>query len=224
MEGLSEFQFRLLTYAFRIPAVLIALTVHEVSHGLAAYKLGDTTAKDMGRLSLNPLRHLSLPGCILMLLFGFGFAKPVPINTRGFKHPKRDMAITAVAGPLSNLVLAFIGIFLEQLILLIPLPKTVGFAHWAILCAFFFVYVFYMLNLSLCVFNLIPIPPLDGSRVFLSFLPTNIYFKIMRYEQYIMMALFFLVWLGLLDGVITGAVTFLSDAIHNLLYLLPFFG
>ncbi len=224
MNGLSDLQYTLLTYAFRIPAVLIALTVHEVCHGLAAYKLGDTTARDMGRLSLNPLRHLSIPGCICMLLFGFGFAKPVPISTRDFKHPKRDMALTAVAGPLSNLCLAVIGILVEALLIKIPVPNTVGFGYWALWSALFFTYIFYMLNLSLCVFNLIPIPPLDGSRVLLAFLPTELYFKLMRYEQYIMLALFALIWMGLLDGVIMGAVTFLSDMIHNAVNLLPFLG
>ncbi len=224
MEGLSDLQMTLITYAFRIPTVLIALTVHEVCHGLMAYKLGDTTARDMGRLSLNPLRHLSLLGCICMLLFGFGFAKPVPINTRGFKHPKRDMALTALAGPLSNLALAVVGILVESIVLKIPLSGSYDFRYWVVFSLYNFSYVFYMLNLSLCVFNLIPVPPLDGSRVLLTFLPPKQYFGLMKYEQYIMIALFILIWTGALDGVMFTAVGWLSSAIHFVFDLLPFFG
>ena len=224
MDGLSDLQMTLITYAFRIPTVLIAITVHEVCHGLAAYKLGDTTARDMGRLSLNPLRHLSPLGCICMLLFGFGFAKPVPINTCGFKHPKRDMALTALAGPLSNLALAVIAIFIESLIDMIPVPESYGFGYWVLFASYNFIYIFYLMNLSLCVFNLIPIPPLDGSRVVLAFLPPRQYFGLMKYERYIMLALFALIWTGVLNNFIFTAVNALSGAIHFLIRLLPFIG
>lgn len=224
MESLSELQLILITYALRIPTVLIALTVHEVCHGYMAYKLGDTTARDMGRLSLNPLRHLSLLGCICMLVFGFGFAKPVPINTRGFKKPKRDMALTALAGPLSNLCLAIIGIIAEAVIETIPVPIYGTFGYWALYALYLFVYVFYMLNLSLCIFNLIPIPPLDGSRVLFAFLPDSAYFGVMKYERYIMLALFLLIWTGALSGVITTSVTAVYNAIYYVIHLLPFFG
>ena len=227
---MPEFVSRILPYLFRIPDVLIALTVHEVCHGIVAYKLGDTTARDMGRLSLNPLRHLSPLGCICMIFLGFGFAKPVPINTRYFKHPKRDMALTAIAGPLSNMCLAIIAILLEFIVNAIigtvyPDPAEMSsFAFYVAYFVLYFLQTFYLLNLSLAVFNMIPVPPLDGSRVVYAFLPEKYYFGVMRYERYIMLAMFVLIWSGALSGVLSTAVIWLSNAIHSAFALLPFFG
>lgn len=172
---------------FSALAALIALTVHEFSHGYAAYKLGDPTAKSLGRLTLNPVKHLDPIGALCMVFFRFGWAKPVPINPRYFKKPKRDFALTALAGPLSNLLLAFtFG--------LIYLLTVKGFSS-----VFFeselsyrlavnltlFIYIFHAVNLGLAVFNLIPVPPLDGSRLLNVILPTRLYFKVMRYERQI---------------------------------------
>lgn len=148
----------------RLPAMIIALTVHEVSHGYIAMKLGDPTARNFGRLTLNPLKHIDPIGAISMLLFGFGWAKPVPINTRYFKKPRRDMALSALAGPVSNFLLAFVGLFLFHLsYFLFGLnPINSGYLFnvqdvWINMLA-----VFVMLNISLGVFNLIPVPPLDA--------------------------------------------------------------
>ncbi len=214
-------------YLLRVPSVLIALTVHELCHGYAAYKLGDTTARDMGRLSLNPLRHLTLLGCVCMLFFGFGFAKPVPINVRQFKKPKRDMALTALAGPLSNLCLATIGIIAESILETVinsnpELTMAQGYGYWLLYVAYNFTYVFYMLNIGLAVFNMIPVPPLDGSRIFLSFLPKKLYFGIMQYEQQIMVALFILIWMGLLDTPLAFLMNAVNSGLHAVVSVIPF--
>lgn len=176
-----------------IPIVLIALTFHECAHGFVAYKLGDATAKNLGRLSLNPIKHIDIIGAICMLLFKFGWAKPVPINTRYFKKPRRDIALSALAGPVSNMLLGFIGCFLyalSQHILSDAVFESRNFAYWLCYAWLLFIFNFAWLNISLALFNLIPLPPLDGSRIFLSFLPPKAYFKVMRYEREIAIAFF----------------------------------
>ena len=219
----------------RIPCVLLSLCVHESAHGKAAEKLGDPTARCMGRISLNPLRHFDPIGTICMVLFGFGWAKPVPVNAGNFKNPKRDMALTALAGPASNLGLACIGAVLYHLLKVFYI--AIGWLYMkdgtlyltassALLCNFtqyslMLFDVFCSLNIGLAIFNFIPVPPLDGSRICLLFLPERIYFGIMRYERYIMLALLVLLWLGLLDAplsFLTGAV---YDGIMWLTGLLP---
>ena len=164
--------------------VLLSLSVHEMSHGLAAYALGDETAKSMGRLSVNPLHHLDPFGAICLFLFGFGWAKPVPINPWNFKHNKGGMAFTALAGPLSNFILAFIAqigtVFLGGLSFSSDTSVTFNIATVAyIICSYLAI-----INLGLGLFNLIPIPPLDGSKILNALLPERIYFKIMEYERY----------------------------------------
>lgn len=180
----------LLQAALRAVLVVFCLTVHELSHGLAAYALGDETAKSSGRLSLNPLRHIDWFGLVLMLTAGVGWAKPVPVDLRHFKHPKRDMALTALAGPVSNFLLAYLFMVLCRLVWRFAPENTLlaqGMATGVVL------------NLGLGCFNLVPIPPLDGSRVVFSFLPDRLYYALMRWERYIMVALLALVWLGALD-------------------------
>ena len=159
-----------------LPAVLIALVLHEYAHGYTAWKLGDPTSKRMGRLTLNPMAHLDPVGAVLMVLVGFGWAKPVPVDPRNFKNPRKGMALTALMGPMTNLLIAFVSAFLYLLTrkrcLLAEtaavLPVVIiNFLYYLSL----FFYVLHTLNLSLCVFNLIPLPPLDGSRILGMFLP-----------------------------------------------------
>ena len=188
----------------RIVVVLLAISVHEMAHGFAAYKLGDNTAKYDGRLSLNPIRHIDPFGALCMLFFGFGWAKPVRVNANYFKNTKRDMALTALFGPVSNFLMAFLGMF--ALLYLCPLFKNVYVYQ------FFFMFV--SLNIGLGVFNLIPIPPLDGSKIFLSLLPRRIYYEIMRYEQFGFIILIIALYLGVLDPILD----FLVNGIYTLLF------
>ncbi len=219
-------KFEIFEWILRIPIVLLSLTVHEVAHGYAAYKLGDPTAKNLGRLSLNPLKHLDPIGALCMLVFRFGWAKPVPISTRYFKKPKRDMAISALAGPLSNLLMGFVTFIISEYILRFGnfgtyyLGDTFTSRMWYI--AYIFFSTFFVMNVSLAVFNLIPIPPLDGSRILFVLLPDKYYFGFMKYEQYISLALMACLFLGLLDGILSGAVGGIIGLFDFFCRFLPF--
>lgn len=174
-------------YILTAIAVLISLTVHEYSHGLAAYKLGDTTARDMGRLTLNPIKHIDPIGALCLLFFHVGWAKPVPINARNFRHPKRDFAITALAGPVSNLIMAFVfsGLYLLLAATLRGVEFTSNVLYYFALYSLQLLYLFHIINTGLGIFNLIPVPPLDGSRILNVVLPPKWYFGIMKYERVI---------------------------------------
>ncbi len=181
----------LLIYA--IPA-LICITVHEVSHGLTAYYLGDPTAKRAGRLSLNPIRHIDWIGLAMLVVFHFGWAKPVPVDMRNFRQPKRDMAITALAGPVSNFLLTLVFLILYG-VLYVPLMRSgsaVGYFFLRILLTTAF------LSTSLGIFNLLPVSPLDGSKVLFAFLSDRGYFTLMRYERLGMILMVVLVATGVL--------------------------
>ena len=183
-----------------VVTVFFSLAVHECCHGLAAYALGDPTAKNRGRLTINPIKHLNPLGAICMLLVGFGWANPVPVNPNYFKNRKAGMAITALAGPLSNFVLALLATLFYVLIERFAPVTASGFTKNLINVIYnFFIYM-QLLNINLAIFNLIPVPPLDGSRILNIFLPEHLYFKVMRYEQYIAIALVVLIWLGVLTG------------------------
>lgn len=203
-----------------VPTVLIALTFHECAHGFVAYKLGDITAKYQGRLSLNPLKHIDIIGALCMVFFRFGWAKPVPIDTRNFKNPKRDMALSALAGPAANLILAFIGCFLYALSLYFLSDvsfTSYNFSYWVAYSWLLFVYNFAWLNISLAIFNLIPLPPLDGSRIFYAFLPRDAYFKVMRYEREIAIAFFAILFIDsrFLNGTVSGGLAYIVNLVFN---------
>ena len=171
-----------------IPA-LVCITLHELAHGYVAWRLGDPTAKLSGRLTLNPLKHIDIFGLLMMIVFKFGWAKPVPVDMRNFRNPKRDMAICALAGPVCNFVLCGFLMLIYGM-LLYPLSMASSpFADIVINTMFQASY----LSLALAIFNLIPISPLDGSKVFFSFLSREKYYKLMRYERYGMIILLVIV-------------------------------
>lgn len=182
--------------AVLVAASLLCITFHETCHGLAAYRLGDNTAKRMGRLSLNPLKHVDLMGLIMMALFRFGWAKPVPVDMRNFKNPKAGMALTALAGPVSNVVLAYAAVVLCNFVIF--LADRLGSTWLLLALAQFFVYV-EIISAGLAVFNVFPIPPLDGSKVLFALLSDRAYDQLMRYEKYGMGLLMVLLVTGAID-------------------------
>lgn len=192
----------------RIAAILLCLVVHEVCHGLAAYKLGDPTAKMNHRLSLNPLHHLDVFGLLMMVTVGFGWAKPVPVDPRYFKKPKQGMAITSLAGPFSNFVLAYLAAIGANVLAAV---MTVRGETAGVFLAFQFCYLLVLLNIGLGVFNLIPFPPLDGSKVVAMFLPDCLYIRWMQLERYGMIILMAILWFGWFDGFLDGARTVLTN-------------
>jgi len=192
----SQLQWgRLIEMALSAAACLFCIVVHELCHGLAALCLGDDTARRNGRLTLNPLKHIDLVGLVLLITAGFGWAKPVCVDMRKFRRPKLGMAVTALAGPASNGLLAF---------LLTPVYAA-AFVWYQIsghLLAYYlavFLLTAISVSIGLMVFNLIPIPPLDGSKVLFSVLPPRAFWLLMRYERYGMILLVALLYLGILD-------------------------
>ncbi len=208
MNALSNFLHNfdlqaLISLLLTVAAVLLCLVIHEVSHGAAAYLLGDPTAKQAHRLSLNPLRHIDPIGMLMMIVVGFGWAKPVPVDMRYFKNPKLGMAITALAGPLSNFVLAYLALVLAYFIV-----GAAALAHTAaafLQSAVDFCTLVASMSVGLGLFNLIPFPPLDGSKVVESFLPDRIYYTILRYERFGSLILMVLLWTGIADAPLNAA-------------------
>ena len=174
--------------------IFVMLPIHELAHAWVATALGDNTARWHGRLSFNPIKHLDLWGTLCLVLFGFGFARAVPVNPRNFRNPKRGMAITAAAGPISNLVMAFLSLLLYR-VLYSTMPASPAL-EW---CGIVLVYVFASVNLSLAVFNLLPIPPLDGSRIFAALVPSRWTYWMDRYHQYLTWGVMLLVATGSLS-------------------------
>lgn len=190
----------LLSLLGRVAGVFLCLTVHETCHGLAAYALGDPTAKRMHRLSLNPLHHIDWLGLASMVVCGFGWAKPVPVDMRYFKKPKTGMALTALAGPVSNFLLALALLFIASLL------SAFAPVNGVVLGLFSFCANTAVLSIGLGLFNLVPIPPLDGSKVLFSLLPERAYYTLMRYERYGMAVLLLLVWLDVGSSYLSNAI------------------
>lgn len=185
----------LIEEAFVVIAAILAITVHESAHGLAAYWLGDDTAKRMGRISLNPLRHIDPLGLLMLAIVKFGWAKPVPINMKRFKNPKTGMALSALAGPAANVLLALLATVFYRIFVRAVFVSSSEVWYYL---ALFFLYV-QLINAGLAVFNLIPIPPLDGSKIFAIILPEKAHTFLMKYERYGFTVLALLLFLGVLD-------------------------
>ncbi len=180
---------------YTIPAILIAISMHEFAHGYVSYRLGDPTPKEQGRLSLNPLKHLDPMGTLCLLILKFGWAKPVSVNPYYYYNKKRGMVMVALAGPLMNLSIAFIATFCMGVILKI----TEGYAGTGVQYLFRLLNYTSIINIGLGVFNLIPVPPLDGSKILGAVLPEDKYFKYMQYERYGHIILVALIMLNVLN-------------------------
>lgn len=199
-------------YLLMIPVLLISLTIHEYSHGYVAYKLGDPTAKDAGRLSLNPLRHLDPVGTLMMIIARIGWAKPVPINPSYFKDPKKGTILVSIGGPLSNLLMAFIGVILFEITYVISYANIVAGETFVIYYMNFLV-LFFSVNINLAVFNLLPVPPLDGSKILSGILPTEVYFRYMQKERII--GIIFIMIVMVFPTALSRVLSFLTQPIAN---------
>ena len=193
--------------------IFVTMPFHEFAHAFVATKLGDRTARYQGRLTLNPLSHIDYFGALCIILFGFGWARPVPVNPSAFKNPKRDMALTALAGPVMNLILASVACFFAYALNYINLQSKSMVLVYIIM----FLSAFVSLNIGLAVFNFIPIPPLDGWKILGALLPARIYWKIMAYERYISFAVILLIC----TGALSVPLGIISNFFYNIVSFLP---
>jgi len=198
-----------------LPAVLIAITIHEYSHGRIAYQLGDPTAAEAGRLTLNPLAHLDPIGTLMLLLFRFGWAKPVPVNFNRLNHPKRDMIYVSIAGPIANILTAIIFAFILRLshyfIWQINMAENASLFNITVTLLkgwLLFLQTGIIINIALAIFNLIPVPPLDGSKILMGILPYSLAYKFAKLESYGPIILLILILSGIIGKVLFPLVFF----------------
>lgn len=203
----------ILDILINVPVTLIALTGHELAHGWVSEKLGDPTPRQNGRMTVNPLAHLDLVGTLLMIFTGFGWAKPVMVNPMYYKNRKKGMALTAAAGPAANLIMAFAALLIFTVLQIIcfklgfEIPRLVGSI----------VYVFIFRNLCFMVFNLIPIPPLDGAKVLGMFLPNRAYYTMLQYERYCMLLIMLLSVTGVFSNIIGTGVNVVFNGLLRII-------
>ncbi len=216
MRGQTGMSSIILALVAGLVIVLLVLPFHEWAHGYIASKLGDPTAKKMGRLTLNPLAHVDPMGSALLVLFGFGWAKPVPVNPYYFRKPKRDMALVALAGPVANIIAAFVGAVLCDLYIVLyyklDLFGNLFNSKMPYYIVAFFTY-YILINCTLAIFNLIPFPPLDGSRILSAFLPDRAYMVLMRNERIFFGVLIILMLTGAFSTIISVPTSWLYDGI-----------
>ena len=210
--------FSLLTILPRIISSIIiiffTLPMHEWGHAFVADKLGDPTPRYQGRLTLNPFAHIDYFGALMILLVGIGWAKPVQTNSRYFKNIKRDVALTAAAGPLMNIILAFIFMILSNLFYVL---FNVSSANVTLYEVVYFIFIYYIrINIYLAVFNLIPIPPFDGSKILFSFLPTNLYIKVMQYERYFKLIVLLFLFSTIGSDILNNVSIFIENALWTI--------
>lgn len=202
----------ILDYLIKALVLFTAVPVHECAHAWVAEKMGDDTGRKQGRITLNPFAHLTLWGSLMMILVGFGWGKPVMVDSRNFKNPKKGMVLTSLAGPASNFIMAFLSMIVYKVLAFLSFAKDSSTLD---MMATVFVYIT-LINVSLAVFNFLPIPPLDGSKIFNAILPEKWYFTIMKYENFIFIALIVLVYSGLLDA----PLSFLQDKVIDIMLFL----
>ena len=202
----------ILDYLIKALVLFTAVPVHECAHAWVAEKMGDDTGRKQGRITLNPFAHLTLWGSLMMILVGFGWGKPVMVDSRNFKNPKKGMVLTSLAGPASNFIMAFLSMIVYKVLAFLSYAKDSSTLD---MLATVFVYIT-LINISLAVFNFLPIPPLDGSKIFNAILPEKWYFTIMKYENFIFIALIILVYSGLLDA----PLSFLQNTVIDVMLFL----